>query len=127
MSSFRFILLLHFTTIPPIFCSAAEQYAISFEGNAEAHMRDGVVLFAGVYRPDVDGNFPVLLLHTLHDKQNDLTTELFLLSGATCSSSRTGAAVLPLPSNGIPSNTKPPVVRIPSNGPLLCPTPTKSR
>jgi uncharacterized protein len=49
---------------------AAGQYAVTFEGNVPLKMRDGVILHADVYRPKVDGQFPVLLQRTPYDKNN---------------------------------------------------------
>ena len=38
------------------------EYRIKVEKNVPAKMRDGVTLYADVYRPDADGRFPVILL-----------------------------------------------------------------
>ena len=46
-------------------------YKITLEANVEAAMRDGVVLRADVYRPDVEGSFPVILERTPYDKGNE--------------------------------------------------------
>ena len=43
-------------------------YKITLESNVEAAMRDGVVLRADVFRPDVEGKFPVILERTPYDK-----------------------------------------------------------
>jgi putative CocE/NonD family hydrolase len=58
---------------------AAGQYAVTFEGNVPLKMRDGVILHADVYRPKVDGQFPVLLQRTPYDKNNGFS---FGLQGA---------------------------------------------
>lgn len=50
---------------------ASECHEITFEGDVQVTMRDGVVLRADVYRPKEDGKFPVLLLRTPYDKQDD--------------------------------------------------------
>ena len=46
-------------------------YATTLEADVEATMRDGVVLRADVYRPDVDGKFPVILERTPYNKGAD--------------------------------------------------------
>jgi putative CocE/NonD family hydrolase len=48
--------------------SEANAPAILVEKNVEARMRDGVILRADVYRPDVPGRFPVLLQRTPYSK-----------------------------------------------------------
>ena len=40
-------------------------------------MRDGVTLLADIYRPDVAGKFPVLLLRTPYDKQDERDDGIF--------------------------------------------------
>lgn len=47
---------------------AAENYGVLVERNVTAKMRDGVVLRADVYRPQADGQFPVLLQRTPYRK-----------------------------------------------------------
>jgi uncharacterized protein len=48
--------------------SAADQFAVTVERNVAVKMRDGVTLRADIYRPKVDGQFPVLLQRTPYDK-----------------------------------------------------------
>jgi len=48
---------------------AAETYDVIFERDANARMRDGVVLHADIFRPKADGQFPVLLQRTPYDKR----------------------------------------------------------
>jgi uncharacterized protein len=48
--------------------SAQQAYAVTIERNQPAKMRDGVRLYADVYRPRADGKFPVLLTRTPYDK-----------------------------------------------------------
>ena len=62
-------------TAPSLF--PAERYSITFEGSVEAKMRDGVVLFADIYRPDDPGKFPVLLLRTPYDRQDERDMGIF--------------------------------------------------
>lgn len=45
------------------------QYPIKVEKNVPAHMRDGVTLYADVYRPDAPGRFPVILLRLPYGKE----------------------------------------------------------
>jgi predicted acyl esterase len=44
------------------------QHTIAFEGNVAVKMRDGVILRADVYHPNVEGKFPVLLQRTPYNK-----------------------------------------------------------
>jgi uncharacterized protein len=44
--------------------TAAEPYGVKVERGVAVTMRDGVVLRADIYRPKVDGRFPVLLQRT---------------------------------------------------------------
>ena len=43
-------------------------YSVSFERHVPVAMRDGVVLYADVYRPAAPGRFPVILQRTPYDK-----------------------------------------------------------
>jgi uncharacterized protein len=47
---------------------AADQYEVTIERDVEAKMRDGVILRADVYRPKIEGRFPVLLQRTPYNK-----------------------------------------------------------
>src|SRR5579884_2034842 len=49
---------------------AADQYAVTYDRNVVVTMRDGVKLKADIYRPNVDGKFPVLLQRTPYNKDN---------------------------------------------------------
>ena len=51
--------------------SSAEPYAVIFEQGQEAQMRDGTKLRADIYRPNVEGKFPVLLQRTPYNKTNE--------------------------------------------------------
>jgi uncharacterized protein len=51
---------------------AAEKYEITAERNIPAKMRDGVTLRADIYRPSVEGKFPVLLVRTPYDKTQEM-------------------------------------------------------
>ncbi|MGI8855820.1 MAG: CocE/NonD family hydrolase [Thermomicrobiales bacterium] len=48
----------------------AERLSLSVDRNVPVPMRDGVVLFADVYRPSGPGPYPALLQRTPYDKQN---------------------------------------------------------
>src|SRR2546427_9205825 len=49
---------------------AQEHYEVTIERGVPAKMRDGVTLYADIYRPKTDGKFPVLLSRTPYDKRN---------------------------------------------------------
>jgi len=51
---------------------AAEHYQVIIQRNVPATMRDGVVLYADVYRPDAPGKFPVILERTPYNKDGSL-------------------------------------------------------
>jgi uncharacterized protein len=51
--------------------AAAEPYGVEVERGVAVTMRDGVVLRADIYRPKVDGRFPVLLQRTPYNKSGD--------------------------------------------------------
>jgi putative CocE/NonD family hydrolase len=58
---------------------AANLYAVVFERDVAVTMRDGVKLRADIYRPDAEGQFPVLLQRTPYDKNRGVE---FGLKGA---------------------------------------------
>ena len=47
-------------------------YKVVAEKNLAMRTRDGVTLYADVYRPDVPGRFPVLVMRTPYDKSQEL-------------------------------------------------------
>jgi len=51
--------------------SAAEPYEITVERGTAVTMRDGTVLRADIYRPKVEGRFPVLLQRTPYNKSGE--------------------------------------------------------
>jgi putative CocE/NonD family hydrolase len=55
---------------------AAEPYAVTFEPDVEMKTRDGVTLYADIFRPKADGQFPVLLQRTPYGKSNDISIAL---------------------------------------------------
>src|ERR1700676_4825322 len=50
----------------------SETYGITIEHGVVAAMRDGVKLSADIYRPNVPGKFPVLLVRTPYDKTREI-------------------------------------------------------
>ncbi len=64
--------LLFAFVLTAVFASAAEQYAVTYERGVQVKMRDGVTLRADIYRPQVDGKFPVLLQRTPYNKDNGI-------------------------------------------------------
>jgi len=64
----------------PAQAAAGEKYEVTVERNVAAKMRDGVTLRADIYRPKIDGQFPVLLTRTPYDKTG--TMGLGLLAAA---------------------------------------------
>lgn len=51
---------------------AEERYEVTVDRDVPAKMRDGVVLRADIYRPKVEGKFPVLLTRTPYDKRGQI-------------------------------------------------------
>jgi putative CocE/NonD family hydrolase len=51
---------------------ATERYHVIVQRNVPATMRDGVVLYADIYRPDAPGRFPVILERTPYNKDGSL-------------------------------------------------------
>src|SRR5436305_8567046 len=50
---------------------AADQYEVVIQRGVETKMRDGVILRADIYRPKVEGRFPVLLQRTPYNKSGE--------------------------------------------------------
>src|SRR5580700_4003008 len=55
---------------------AADPYAVTFERNVAMKTRDGVTLYADIFRPKADGQFSVLLQRTPYDKNNGVSVGL---------------------------------------------------
>ena len=55
---------------------AADPYAVTFEPDVAMKTRDGVTLYADIFRPKADGQFPVLLQRTPYGKSNDISIAL---------------------------------------------------
>ena len=62
-------LLLFLASVP---CWADDQYVINMERSVPVNMRDGVVLYADIYRPQSPGKFPVLLERTPYNKDSSV-------------------------------------------------------
>jgi uncharacterized protein len=60
----------------------AERLSLSVDRNVPVPMRDGVVLFADVYRPSGPGPYPALLQRTPYDKQNGGTPFVLRAAGS---------------------------------------------
>ncbi len=54
---------------------ASTRYSVTKQVSAEATMRDGTILRADVYAPDVPGTFPVILERSPYDKAHQLYDE----------------------------------------------------
>jgi putative CocE/NonD family hydrolase len=54
----------------------AQEKSVTVERGVSVRMRDGVVLFADIYRPSIPGRFPVLLERTPYDKDKDNEIDL---------------------------------------------------
>jgi uncharacterized protein len=61
--------LLLFAQLP---ARAQHTYEVVVQRNVPAKMRDGVTLFADIYRPKSENKFPVLLVRTPYDKTQEL-------------------------------------------------------
>ena len=61
-----------FATTFLVFVSTAaranDSYGVSYEHDTVVVMRDGIKLYADIFRPDAAGKFPVLLQRTPYDK-----------------------------------------------------------
>jgi putative CocE/NonD family hydrolase len=53
-----------------MYCRAQQPYAITVQRNASLKMRDGVVLYADIYRPASPEKFPILLERTPYNKDS---------------------------------------------------------
>src|SRR4051794_6143584 len=49
------------------------KYEVTLEQNVPSRMRDGVTLYADVYRPSAAGPFPVILMRLPYDKTAAMT------------------------------------------------------
>ncbi len=53
-----------------------DSVSLKMQSNIAVTMRDGVTLYADVYRPDGDGPFPTILQRTPYDKSTGLTNNM---------------------------------------------------
>ena len=53
-----------------------DSISLKMESNVAVTMRDGVTLYADIYRPDGDGPFPTILQRTPYDKTNALSATM---------------------------------------------------
>ena len=53
-----------------------ESIYLNIKTDVAISMRDGVALYADVYRPEGDGQFPVILQRTPYDKTTSLTNTM---------------------------------------------------
>src|SRR5271170_1713786 len=72
----RSLLFLVVANLPVGAARAADPYAVTFEPDVEMKTRDGVTLYADIFRPKADGQFPVLLQRTPYGKSNDISIAL---------------------------------------------------
>jgi uncharacterized protein len=70
------LLFLVFANLPVGVARAADPYEVTFESDVEMKTRDGVTLYADIFRPKADGQFPVLLQRTPYGKSNDISIAL---------------------------------------------------
>ena len=49
---------------------------LKMENNVAVAMRDGVTLYADIYRPDGEGPYPTILQRTPYDKTTSLTNTM---------------------------------------------------
>jgi len=77
------VFALIFCLFPGIGITANQQtFQVKIEKDVAAPMRDGVKLFANIYRPDADGKFPVILIRTPYNKQRYCAYSSFPLYAA---------------------------------------------
>ena len=83
---FRLLLVFLFTlaSVPAGQGSTSTQsetiYQVAIENSVRIKMRDGVSLVADVYRPKVEGRFPVLLERTPYDRNGESSMAFELAS-----------------------------------------------
>jgi uncharacterized protein len=67
------LLFLVVVNLPTGIARAADPYAVAFEPDVAMKTRDGVTLYADIFRPKAEGQFPVLLQRTPYGKKNDIS------------------------------------------------------
>jgi uncharacterized protein len=68
------LLFFAFLLVPSL--ASAQDPAVITERGVPVHMRDGVILYADIFRPAKPGRYPVLLERTPYDKGNDKEIDL---------------------------------------------------
>ena len=53
-----------------------DSISLKIESDVAVTMRDGVTLYADIYRPEGDGSFPTILQRTPYDKTNALSATM---------------------------------------------------
>ena len=76
-----FLVLFLVTLVSQLF--ATELLPVKVETDVAAKMRDGVTLRADIYRPDVEGKFPVLLKRTPYNKMGSSHEAAFAFKAAS--------------------------------------------
>src|ERR1035438_9518196 len=76
-----FFVLFLVTLVSQLF--ATELLPVKVETDVAAKMRDGVTLRADIYRPDVEGKFPVLLKRTPYNKMGSSHEAAFAFKAAS--------------------------------------------
>lgn len=72
-----------FLVFPEIGITAEQHtFQVKIEKDVAAAMRDGIKLFANIYRPDADGKFPVILIRTPYNKERYCAYSSFPIYGA---------------------------------------------
>jgi len=66
-----YVLFVSMALVPSL-CLAIDPPTLTVERGVAVKMRDGTILRADIYRPNVPGKFPILLTRTPYDKNNDL-------------------------------------------------------
>ena len=95
---------------------AQAPYAVTVQRNVAVKMRDGVTLYADVYRPRGDDKFPVLLTRTPYDKTGNLGTCMRIAAAGYVCVAQDVAGDIRRKANGIPSSMNPRMDTTRSNG-----------
>jgi uncharacterized protein len=64
----NFLVICAVVSVAPRCTRAQQAYEVIVQNGASMKTRDGVTLFADVYRPKAEGKFPVILMRTPYDK-----------------------------------------------------------
>lgn len=69
ISALRVLLLIMIAATPSVGQVGEGRHAVREDISVRAEMRDGVALVSDIYRPDTEGEFPVLLQRTPYDRK----------------------------------------------------------